>query len=143
MRLALAAAALAATALVAGCGDSDGTTATDPASGSSSPAATTPSASVEPVGVRTTCADLYHAPHQWMQHALALVHGSSEDAAATGDEVAAGLAAAEQQALEPLAVDIEVVRAGVEAKAAGGDVDTAAFDKAANRLAGHCELYSD
>jgi hypothetical protein len=143
MRLTIAVPLIAVAALLAGCGDDTGdATAGDP----TAPAATSgsPSPSEEPVGVRKTCAELYHPPDQLMPRAIELVHGSpsAEDTARAADLVA-GLAAAEGHALGPLAVDIATTRTGVEATIAGERPAVADFDKAVNRLARHCELYND
>jgi hypothetical protein len=138
-------------ALLAGCGDdAGGETATDPGP-TTSAASTDPESSAPPsqapVGVQRTCKELYLPPAQLMPRAIELVHGSSsaEDVADAG-ELGTGLGAVEAHSLGPLAEDIAVVLAGVDARRAavesgGGDPDLKAFDAAVNRLARHCEFY--
>ncbi|WP_395692378.1 hypothetical protein [Nocardioides sp.] len=149
MRHLLAATLLAGTVLLAGCGDGSDSTATDPTGQSSSPAPSSASASpsptstVEPVSIRKTCKALYYTPHQWMQHAIAVVRGKESDKGPTAAEIVAGLAAVKAEAAPQLVDDLEITRAGVAAAAAGQDVDKTAFFQAGNRLADHCELYLD
>ncbi|HEU5035563.1 MAG TPA: hypothetical protein VFT70_01060 [Nocardioides sp.] len=130
-------------ALLSGCGDDTGdTTAGDPTAPAST--AGTPSPSTEPVSVRKTCAELYRPPGQLMPRAIELVHGSpSAEDTAKADDLVAGLAAAEAQAAETLAVDIVTTREGVEARVGGEQPVLAEFDQAVNRLGHHCELYND
>ena len=143
MRLQLAVPLLAVAALLVGCGDETGdTTAGDP----TTPAATSssPSPTAKPVSAQRTCAELYHPPQQLMPRAIEFVHGSpSAESSDQADDLVAGLTEAEGHALEPLAVDIATAREGVEAKLAGEQPSMSDFDKAVNRLGGHCELYND
>lgn len=149
--------------LLAGCGDDgEGSTATDPAassaaSGESTSTSSSPSSlsspspssgSVEPVGVRKTCAELYHPPAQLMPRAIEFVHGSpsAEDTSEAVDLVT-GLAGVEGHSLGPLAEDIAVAREAVDTQRASLESGSAApdlksFDDAVNRLARHCELYN-
>jgi hypothetical protein len=142
MRLTIAVPLIAVAALLAGCGDDTGdATAGDPTA-SATPSSATPTA--KPVSVQRSCAELYHPPHQLMPRAIEFVHGSpsAEDSDQANDLVA-GLAEAGGHALGPLAVDIATTREGVEAKLDGDQPSLADFDKAVNRLARHCALYSD
>ncbi len=143
MRLAIAVPLLAVAALLAGCGDDTGaTTAADPSAGSASTTATSPAA--EPVSLRKSCAELYRPPDQLMPRAIEFVHGSpsAEDSSQANDLVD-GLAAAAAHASPTLVADIEVVHAGVQARLDGQQPTLADFDRAVNRLGGHCELYGD
>jgi hypothetical protein len=139
---------------LAGCGDGSGSAGDATASDSSAsvspgadPSMLTPTA--EPVSVRKTCEELYHPPGQVMQHAIAFVHGSPSQAdASSAAALVDSLAAVEGHSLGPLAEDIAVVRTAVEAQGQAATSGSAGpvvkdFDSAANRLARHCELYSD
>ena len=136
--------------VLAGCGDDGDTTATDPGpTGSTSASAAPSDQPQDPVSVRKTCAELYHPPAQLMPRAIEFVHRSpSAESGPEAEELIARLAAAEGHALGPLAEDIAVGRAAVEAQRAAaesgaGGPEMAPFDAAGNRLAGHCELYND
>lgn len=142
--------------VLAGCGDDEGTTATDPgpsetpAASSESPAdAPTDGSTEATVSVRKTCAELYRPPGQLMPRAIEFVHGSpSADDAAEAAELVSSLATAEGHALGPLAEDIVIVREAVDAERAAAESGTGGpemgpFDAAVNRLARHCELYND
>lgn len=143
MRLAIAVPLLAVAALLAGCGDqAPDTSAADPSTGSASSAATSPTAA--PVSLRKSCAELYRPPAQLMPRAIEFVHGSpsAEDSSKANDLVD-GLVAAASHASPTLVDDIEVVHAGVQARLDGQQPTLADFDRAVNRLGGHCELYGD
>jgi hypothetical protein len=139
-------------ALLTGCGDDtgDAKVAADPSpSQTGSTASPSGAATQKPVSVQRTCADLYHPPAQLMPRAIEFVHGSpSAEDASSAEDIVSGLATAEARALGPLAEDIAVVGAAVDAQReavqSGTDgPDVKSFDAAANRLAHHCELYND
>ena len=148
MRLSVVALLVALPLALAGCGDETATSGDEPtpsASTSTSAPAESPSPTEKPVSARRTCAELYHPPAQLMPRAIELVHDSpsGEDADAAATELSGGLADSEGHALGPLAEDIAVVRAQVEAVGAGEQPDLAAFDEAANGLGRNCEIYND
>lgn len=150
MRLYVAALLVALPLALAACGDETATSGDEPtptptASASTPTPAESPSPTGKPVSARRTCAELYHPPAQLMPRAIELVHDSpsGETADAAASELAGGLAEAEAHALGPLAEDIVVVRAQVEAVGAGEVPDLAAFDEAANGLGRNCEIYND
>src|SRR6478609_6744856 len=150
MRLSVAATLLALPLALAACGSDTGTAADEPTpsaapASASTPAATpTATASAKPVSAQRTCAQLYHPPAQLMPRAIELVHGSpSAEDPSDADELAAGLVAAQARALGPLAEDIAVVVAQVQAVGAGEEPDVATFDTSSNTLAHHCEIYND
>ena len=144
MRLSVAAVVVALPLALGACGDSTGEAADRPTVDSSATPTDSPTSEVEPYQAQRTCAQLYRPPAQLMPRAIELVHGSpaAEDASAAA-EIAAGLAEAETHALDPLAEDIVVVVAGVEAVGAGGTPDVGAFDEAANGLGRNCKIYND
>jgi hypothetical protein len=155
--VALAGLVLAGSLLVVGCGSDDAETATDP--GASDSASVTPSespsatpsatASVKPVSVQKTCAELYHPPAQLMPRAIEFVHGSpSAEDASDAEELVSGLTAVEDHSLGPLAEDIAIAREAVDtqqdAVESGSDgPELPAFDAATHRLGHHCEFYND
>jgi hypothetical protein len=109
----------------------------------------TETASVKPVSVQKTCAELYHPPEQLMPRAIEFVHGSpSAEDAIDAEALVTGLAEVEGHSLGPLAEDIAIAResvdtqrAAIESGSAGPDLP--AFDAAGRRLAHHCEFYND
>jgi hypothetical protein len=148
MRLSLAASlagiVLALPLALAACGDETGVATDEPTTGTSSTPTDSPSLEARPYQAQKTCAQLYRPPAQLMPRAIELVHGSpSAEAVTAAVEIADGLAEAEAHALDPLAEDIAVVIAGVQAVGSGETPDVAAFDKAANGLGRNCELYND